>query len=413
MKSKLKKYVSHTANLIYISCSLFLIQDLLFSQSIPGFQYFTSHKNGDIYAGSTQGIFLSTDGGLNFHIFALDTLDIESIVFNKQGSIFASTYSDYGVFKSTDNGINWVQSGLLNQYAINDLIIDTSGVILAASHSDYVWYSGDNGFSWSRSNTANVANRVYMFVKDMNQYILAAHGGGVSRSTDGGINWSFLSGTEGYTFSVAVFNQNIFVGRTSSQGIIRSTDNGTSWVQSNSGFPANTTLSLLAAGDTVFAGTFGGGVFRSTNNGNYWTLSGLDSMRVYSLYKGNNGYIFAGVDDGIFYSSNQGASWQRVNSITSTKEELQQAVMHYELWQNYPNPFNPVTTISFSLPTRNFVSLKVYDQLGNIVAVLANEIRDAGKHSVYFNAMNLSSGIYVYMLSSGKFIDSGKMVLLK
>jgi hypothetical protein len=85
----------------------------------------------------------------------------------------------------------------------------------------------------------------------------------------------------------------------------------------------------------------------------------------------------------------------------------------YDLEQNYPNPFNPTTTIKFSIPTQDHVTLKVYDILGNEVATLVNEVRSEGSYNVNFDASNLASGAYLYKLTAGEFTSTQKMLLLK
>ncbi|MGE5682816.1 MAG: Ig-like domain-containing protein [Bacillota bacterium] len=85
----------------------------------------------------------------------------------------------------------------------------------------------------------------------------------------------------------------------------------------------------------------------------------------------------------------------------------------YSLEQNFPNPFNPSTTISYQLPQSGFVSLKVYDMLGKEVASLVNENQSAGRYNINFNANNLTSGVYIYKITSGSFSVSRKMMLLK
>jgi M6 family metalloprotease-like protein len=85
----------------------------------------------------------------------------------------------------------------------------------------------------------------------------------------------------------------------------------------------------------------------------------------------------------------------------------------YVLAQNYPNPFNPNTNIVFSIKENGFVSLKIYDVLGKEVATLVNEQRSAGNYEVEFDASTLPSGMYIYKIQSGNFIDSKKMLLLK
>ena len=87
--------------------------------------------------------------------------------------------------------------------------------------------------------------------------------------------------------------------------------------------------------------------------------------------------------------------------------------MDFALGQNYPNPFNPSTSIQYSLGNRQFVTLKVYDVLGNQVAELVNEEKSAGSYEVEFDASNLSSGLYIYKLNAGNYFSSRKMILLK
>ncbi|AFN74880.1 alpha-L-arabinofuranosidase-like protein [Melioribacter roseus P3M-2] len=86
----------------------------------------------------------------------------------------------------------------------------------------------------------------------------------------------------------------------------------------------------------------------------------------------------------------------------------------FQLYQNFPNPFNPTTTISFSLPGNETVSLKVYDILGReIASILNNENLAAGYHEYSFDGENLSSGVYIYSLHTGEKILNGKMTLIK
>jgi len=85
----------------------------------------------------------------------------------------------------------------------------------------------------------------------------------------------------------------------------------------------------------------------------------------------------------------------------------------YNLFNNYPNPFNPSTTITYQIPKNSFVKLIVYNTLGQEVAKLVSEQQSHGKYSVQFDASNLPSGIYIYKLQAGDFIESKKMVMTK
>jgi hypothetical protein len=85
----------------------------------------------------------------------------------------------------------------------------------------------------------------------------------------------------------------------------------------------------------------------------------------------------------------------------------------FSLEQNYPNPFNPATSIQFAIGSRQFVSLKVFDVLGNEVTTLVSEEKPAGRYEITFDARNLASGIYYYKLISGKYAETKKMILLR
>jgi len=89
------------------------------------------------------------------------------------------------------------------------------------------------------------------------------------------------------------------------------------------------------------------------------------------------------------------------------------APLEFTLDQNYPNPFNPSTTINYSIPNSSFVQLIVYNSIGQEIATLVNELIEGGNHSVDFDASNLPSGIYLYKLQAGSFVETKKMILMK
>jgi hypothetical protein len=93
--------------------------------------------------------------------------------------------------------------------------------------------------------------------------------------------------------------------------------------------------------------------------------------------------------------------------------EVEITPTNYSLSQNYPNPFNPTTNFKFQIANSGFVSMKVFDVLGNEVANLVNEELSAGEYEVEYNASGLPSGVYFYKLSAGSFTDTKKMILMK
>lgn len=85
----------------------------------------------------------------------------------------------------------------------------------------------------------------------------------------------------------------------------------------------------------------------------------------------------------------------------------------YKMFQNYPNPFNPSTSIGFKLNQGGFVSLKVYNLVGNIVATLVAEYKSPGNYEVEFDGSNLTSGVYLYKLQINDFSSVKRMTLMK
>ena len=85
----------------------------------------------------------------------------------------------------------------------------------------------------------------------------------------------------------------------------------------------------------------------------------------------------------------------------------------FQLSQNFPNPFNPSTTINFSIPEESFISLKIFNSLGEEVETLVAQELNTGNYKYNWNADGLTSGIYFYKIEAGEFVSTKKMILLK
>jgi len=99
--------------------------------------------------------------------------------------------------------------------------------------------------------------------------------------------------------------------------------------------------------------------------------------------------------------------------VTDVHKDQNNLPSGFELYQNYPNPFNPSTTIRFFLPRTEHITLKIFNVLGDEITTLVNGEMPAGEHSIIYNIKNLSSGVYLYRLQAGQFIDQKKMVVVK
>ena len=116
---------------------------------------------------------------------------------------------------------------------------------------------------------------------------------------------------------------------------------------------------------------------------------------------------------GLFFALADGTVGEFPEGVASVENISEVLPNNYSLSQNYPNPFNPSTSINFSIPNSEFVSLKVYNILGSEVATLVNENLSAGSYRFNFDAAELASGIYLYELNAGNFREIKKMNLLK
>jgi len=117
------------------------------------------------------------------------------------------------------------------------------------------------------------------------------------------------------------------------------------------------------------------------------------------------------------WTAQKDAEYAAIQNVLNTGvtgvKQIEGLPVKYELGQNYPNPFNPTTVISFTIPQAGNISLKVYNALGQEVATLLDEYKDAANYQVNFNASNLSSGVYFYTLNVNGFTQTKKMMLVK
>ena len=162
-----------------------------------------------------------------------------------------------------------------------------------------------------------------------------------------------------------------------------------------------------AASDTV-AGlpystiSFGSGIGSPV----YTYAYGIGLAGVYEP-EGANGFPYS---SDFVYARVNGREYGTLASAVGDRLKL---TSRFELSQNYPNPFNPATTIRYALPQRSHVTLTVFNALGQQVATLVNESQDPGFHDVPFNGGGLASGVYIYRLQAGEYVQSRTLVLLK
>ncbi|MCW8803304.1 MAG: immune inhibitor A, partial [Ignavibacteriaceae bacterium] len=188
-----------------------------------------------------------------------------------------------------------------------------------------------------------------------------------------------------------------------------STNNGSTWIALEGQYTEPGEGSFQPPGEPVYDGSKSSWAKEEISLSNYLS----SQFKIRFRLRTDGGVTRDGwyVDDiGVF-----------IYSIPTNIPEGTEPVYEFSLGQNYPNPFNPSTKIKYSIPSviaseakqSQFVSLKVFDVLGNEVATIVNEEKPAGSYEVEFNSSGLSSGIYFYKLQAGSFIETKKMILLK
>lgn len=346
---------------------------------------------------------------------------IFALAVTPSGRILAGT--EEGVYMSINNGNNWQRVAFNERSSF--FLISQSGAIF--SGFDGIFKSTNNGLTWTQIADTSIAGGIRRMVQTPSGIIVAGSISpfletvrGIIRSTNGGQTWYFSNtGLIGWAKSIVDMaawpdgNSEVLIA-TYLDGIYRSPDAGITWQKINEiKEPLGDAVGILpplgvfAAGGGTVDGVWRNSLYQLKSNG--WERIAPEYMQnfiVISLAKFDNQRLLIGTNDGLLLMT---------FNINTTSVEEPAAPISYKLNQNYPNPFNSSTTISFTIPNSEFVTvtLKVYDVLGREVATLVNENLSAGSYSYNFDASNLTSGVYFYKLQAGRYSETKKMILMK
>jgi hypothetical protein len=200
--------------------------------------------------------------------------------------------------------------------------------------------------------------------------------------------------------------------------ILHTADSGSTWIPQTSGTPYGLESVCFTDADTGWAVGSGGTILHTIDGGSHWNAQGsgtLNHLEGVYFTDTNTGWA-VGYYGTILHTTNGGSTWAEEdnNSVELPKD--------FSLAQNYPNPFNPQTTIQYNLTKRSWVTLKVYNLLGQEIRTLVNEFQSSGTHTILWDGkgrsgQSLASGIYFYKLiverNDFRFSETKKMVLLK
>ncbi|MBU2506764.1 MAG: VCBS repeat-containing protein [Bacteroidetes bacterium] len=357
----------------------------------------------DIFAGTASGVYISTDNG-NSWSYKSGALITSAVAVDVTGNIYAGTNG--GLYRSTDNGNNWELANTV-YYWVSALMVSINGDIIAGCLGQGIYISTDGGNNWEQRNNGLID--FYIFSLSVNNYgdLFAGTSKGIYRSTNNGYNWIEINTglVDSIIRSITVNKKgDVFCG--TEMGLYYSTNNGNNWNKTN--LPNNVVTSIVTISNSdIFVGTFNRGVYHSKDNGVSWIQvnSGFLYPSILSIAVNNEGYLLAGA---------MGSSVYRSVSPPTFVDEINFSIpSKYILYQNYPNPFNPSTTIEYAVPKTGRVMIKIYNMIGEKVAVLVDEERYPGTYTVEWNGEELPSGIYIARLTAGSFAASIKLLLIK
>jgi hypothetical protein len=368
---------------------------------------------------SGDGVYKSTDSTVSWQQInnGLNTTQAKSVhqVLIIGDTLYAATVD--GIYKSTNGGDNWIKKsngitigpGALYEFCKS--IFEYGGSLFTGAWNG-IYRSTDGAENWFITNITGEGINAKNFVNH-NGILFAAreniNNPSGYKSFDGGINWNGLPVNPLYSI-ITFYSEPGKLWAGTIHGVWLSTNDGINWEDRSNGLSPDPYSSSIIRinGNLVTSIKFGGsGVFRSSDDGLNWEdfggglpfLNSIEKMIVY--------------DDKIIAATSNGL-WQRDTSeVITALEEQNKSPQEFKLFQNYPNPFNPKTSIQYVIGSSQFVTLKVYDVLGNEVATLVDQEQAAGSYEINFEADGFKSGIYFYTLNAGSFTQTKKLVLLK
>ncbi len=278
----------------------------------------------------------------------------------------------------------------------------------------------DGGAHWTNTNTASLIGMVsgdewrrIDFVSPSVGYIYTSGTGivqGIYKTTDGGMNWSSVLPIKGIEL-LKFYNDQIGLAANGGYRFYRTTNGGASWdtLVDLNGAGWSNDIEFLPGNPACVWYTNYNKLFFSEDTGRTWTEQVITQSTL-----GGRDIVFTDPTHGWLLCGN-GALYRTTNgdhlyvSVDVDKPEIPR---EFSLHQNYPNPFNPSTTIRFDVPRESRVRLEVFNLLGVRIAVIVDEVRQAGSYVQRFNAANLPSGVYFARLQAGRYTATKKLLLM-
>jgi len=382
------------------------------------------NSNTGFVCGDMKYFAKTTNGGLNWSQKNLGTTISEffQMAFpdNNTGYIVGSHNE---IFKTTNGGENWFQQNVSVATWFRDVCFLNVSTGFAVGSNGVILKTTNGGDSWVRK-TVSVTSYLFsvQFIEAGTGWI-AGWDNTLLRSTDYGETWSSVDGLPGNNQLANINFVNASTGwLTGYNGVIFKTTNG--------GVPLSAPQLIYPTNNLTIHTTKPGLTFTSvpgalsyflqiSTNSNFTTLTDFTYLTTnqYTVpagkLTGGNTYYWRVKSIAGIVESQWSAIWSfyvHPDAIINTGTEIPK---EYTLEQNYPNPFNPSTKITYSIPRASDVKITVFNLLGQEIKTLVNETKEAGIHEINFNAQNLNSGVYLYKIEAGSYIQTRKMTLIK
>jgi photosystem II stability/assembly factor-like uncharacterized protein len=397
----------------------------------PGYIFFFDASNGVVIGDPNLETYTTTNGGQTWNPVSMPQ------ALGGEASIIGTSIAGYGnsvwfhtshrMFRSTDRGNTWAASPydpLYYSWVPCIAFQDENTGIYSLWHiytNEKIYRKTTNGgSSWTDfSNTVlnNITPTSINHIPGTMATYLISDGYGPTKGSaatyDAGENWVLWD-----TDNFGCWNIG-FSGVQSGWGCIGQTNQVYKYI----GPPLPVELTSFTASVNESGITLNWSTATEINNLGFEIQRSLEANEFFTIgfveghgtitEQQNYSYADRNLDDGNYYYRLKQVDFDGSYEYSDVVEVDFRSFNSYLLEQNYPNPFNPTTTIGFGIQNKSNVKITILNAIGEEVAVVLNEEREAGYHKVEFNAATLPSGVYFYQLKAGSFFETKKMLLIK
>lgn len=391
----------------------------------------------------------AADGNILWQKNNFYTSNRSSKPITEDGKLYAASNDTLYCFDISNGNVIWQKAG-----KYSNMLIDYNGMRLFAARSDLakieVFYPHNGELIWSINLPdagVSIASLAYNYIQSK-EFLVVAPGTRqkaifycIDIAAQNVIWKNENIGFVGNKSAPVIYQDKVFV------GVEKTTSNSSQEVVSFDLLTGNIIWQNVARGNgatnTPYVLVLDGKVYYHSSENDLNTIVAVDLTNGNTLWNTDPKFQFAWplvwgsplIDDNKLYVAkdhegvfcfNAGAvngEWTMLggnrhatNSYSKVFVSVNDEIIlpiHYNLHQNYPNPFNPSTTIKYDLTREEFVKIKIFDLLGREIMTAVSELKSAGSHNFKFDAFNLSTGVYLYSIEAGNYIQTKKMILLK